>query len=194
MSTLGNVIGTLLLLVSTGWGVDDGVATFLPDAKAGETYAFDAKALEQSVDKRLPMTIEYMYLFEITLQKAWMHIPKDSERISILLDTNVSIVLGPTTKSFLATVDMDSAIDYRAAESSVYLREPNIKDILITGMAPETASQANQMINSALVAYYARYPAYRLSDQEEEGLDFAIDAIVVSDGKVKVRLGEKKTR
>jgi hypothetical protein len=190
----------LLVLVLSLWlmlgyaQADDSVTTFLPDAKAGETYSFDAKTLQESVNARLPTTIEYMYFFEITLNKAWLRIPEASERISMLLDTNVSIVMGSTRKTLLASVEMDSAIDYRAVESSVYLKEPNINDIVIAGMAPESSAQVNKVINSALIAYYERYPAYHLSAEEDEALDFAIDAIEVRDGRVRVRLGEKRVR
>lgn len=167
---------------------------FLTDAKPGETYGFDAKTLETSVNERLPTTIEYMYVFEIELQKARIQLPKDSHRVSILLDTQVTMIAGTVEKRFAATVDMSSAIRYEHAEESIYLKEPTVENIVISGVEPGTSNYANSMINSALVTYYKRYPAYKLSAQEKEELDFSVKALAIDKGKVFVTLGARKVR
>ncbi len=165
---------------------------FLTDAKSGETYGFDAKTLETSVNERLPTTIEYMYIFEIELQKTMIQLPKETDRIAMLIDTKVTMLVGTVKKQFDATVGMSSGIRYERSSDSVYLKDPNVENIVISGVEPGTSNYANDMINSALLTYYKRYPAYTLDTQEKEELDFAIKALSIDKGKVFVTLGERK--
>ncbi len=176
---------TLLQLYANG---------FLTDARSGETYGFDAKTLETSVNERLPTTIEYMYLFEIELQKTMIQLPKETDRISMLIDTKVTMLVGTVKKQFSATVDMSSGIRYERSEDSVYLKDPSVENIVISGVEPGTSNYANGMINSALVTYYERYPAYSLNAQEKEELDFAIKALSIDKGQVFVTLGKRIIR
>lgn len=166
---------------------------FLTDARPGETYGFDAKTLETSVNERLPTTIEYMYIFEIELQKTMIQLPKETDRISMLIDTKVTMMVGTVKKQFEATVDISSGIRYERSGDSVYLKDPSVENIVISGVEPGTSNYANDMIDSALLTYYKRYPAYSLDAQEKEELDFAIKALFIDRGKVFVTLGERKT-
>jgi hypothetical protein len=168
--------------------------SFLDNAKPGETLGFDAETIEVNVNQRLPTAITYMHIFRIKLQKARIQLPKTSHRIHTTLDTVITMMVATAEKSFTATVDMSYGIRYDLVQESVYLKDPNVEKIVIKGIDPATSNYANTMINSALVAYYKNYPAYRLSEKEKGELDFKVKALAVSDGRIFVTLGERRVR
>ena len=168
--------------------------SLLVNAKPGETVGFDAKTIEANVNQRLPKTINYMYIFQIKLQKAQVQLPQKSHRLHTKLDAVVTMMVATAEKSFDATIDMSSGIRYDPAGESVYLKDPNVENIVIKGMDPDTSNYANTMVNSALVSYYKKYPAYSLSEEEKADLDFRVKTLIIDDGRILVTLGEKRMR
>jgi len=164
--------------------------SFLTHAKPGVTLGLSAKMVERAVNEQLPQTITYM-LLNIKFIKAKLSFPVDSERIHTKLDAIVTMQTGLSEHRFEAKVNMSSGINYIASKDSVYLKDPNVENIVIKDVDPITSNYANGLINSALVSYYNKYPAHQLSAEQKAELMFAIEKLIVKNGRLLVTLGEK---
>ncbi len=166
--------------------------SFLTHAKPGVTLGLSAKMVEGAVNLQLPQTISYMF-FQIKLVKAQLRFPLKSQRIHTKLDTVITMETGLSEHRFDATVNLSSGINYISSDDSVYLKDPNVESIVIKGVDPISSNYANGMITSALISYYHKYPAHRLSADEKSDLKFSIEKLVLKNGRLLVTLGEKNS-
>ena len=165
-------------------------AGFLAYAKPGVTLGLSAKMVEGAVNEQLPQTIKYMVV-KIKLIKAKLKFPAKSQRIQTKLDTVITMQTGFSEHRFEATVDLSSGINYIASQDSVYLKDPNVENIVIKGMDSITSNYANGLINSAILSYYSKNPAHQLSAEQKAELKYPVKALTVKNGRLLVTLGGK---
>ncbi|WP_323844867.1 DUF1439 domain-containing protein [Microbulbifer magnicolonia] len=118
--------------------------------------------IQQNLEKGLPITRQYLAIFELTLDNPRVDLRPDSGRIAAGLDLSLKIMAVDDSRTFSGTVDISGLPQYVAGKGEFYLEDLKIDLLALPDLPERQLERLRLVIEAALSEYYSRHPIYTL--------------------------------
>ena len=167
----------LLLLVSTltACGFTDGKFTL----------DFSAQQIQDAIVPKFPAENCRLPLACIKLQNPIVSLQDNSDRITLTLDTTVSILQQPVT----GTAVVSAKPRYQASTGEIFLDDSQIQDLKFPGVSPNVTNLVTQYGSVLAKQSLERTPIYNFKNtQTEKMARMSITDVKVVGGKLRVSI------
>ena len=167
----------LLLLASvlTACGFSDGKFTL----------DFSAKQIQDAIAPKFPAENCRLPLACIKLQNPIVSLQDNSDRITLTLDTTVSILQQPVT----GTAVVSAKPRYQASTGEIFLDDSQIQDLKFPGVSPNVTNLVTQYGSVLAKLSLERTPIYNFKNtQTEKMARMSITDVRVVGGKLRVSI------
>jgi len=177
--TLRQITQSLLLFLLasmlTGCGFSDGKFTL----------DLSARQIQDAIAPKFPAENCPLPLACIKLQNPLVTLQDNSDRITLSLDTTVSILLQPVT----GTAVVSAKPRYQASTGEIFLDDSQIQELKFPGVAPNVTSLLTQYGSVLARQSLERTPIYNFkNNQTEKMARMSIADVRVVGGKLRVSI------
>jgi hypothetical protein len=149
------------------------------------TLDFSAKQLQDAIAPKFPAENCRLPLACIRLQNPVVSLPDNADRITLTLDTTVSILNQPVTGSAVVSAKPR----YQPSTGEIFLDDAQIQDLKFPGVAPNVRNFVTQYGSVLAKQILERTPIYSLKNTSVEKMArMRIADIQVVGGKLRVAI------
>ena len=170
------------------------IGAVLIASKNNYVFRFSEPELQEKLSERLPLTKNYLFIFEVTLDEPRVDLIEGSDRVGAGIDVVLNIRIGESELPLGGSVDVLGGVDYVPERGEFYITDPEIVTLNIQGLPPDYAERAGDVISRALAEYYKTRPIYSLegTSASKAAAKLLLKDVTVEDEKLVVTLGLKK--
>ena len=148
--------------------------------------------IQRRLDKRFPITKQYLMLLELTLADPIVELREGSDRVGfgVSAATNVRV----DGEDLTGRAHMTAAIRYVPERGSLFLVDPSLEQLDISLLPDKYKNAVTQAASLATQEFLDDYEIYKLeqSDFKQRLAKLILRDIVVEDGLLRITLGPKK--
>ncbi len=149
------------------------------------TLDFSAKQIQDAIAPKFPAENCRLPLACITLQNPMVSLQENSDRITLSLDTTVSILQQPVT----GTAVVSAKPRYQASTGEIFLDDSQIQDLKFPGVPANVTNLVTQYGSILAKQSLERTPIYNFkSTQTEKMARMSISDVKVVGGKLRVSI------
>ena len=180
-----------VFLLLIGFILISTIAVFLYFTFTEHVITIPEETIQEKIDTQLPVTKNYLFIFDVTLDNPRVNLLEGSNRINAGLDVYVNIKINEQDKTLGGTVDASGSLVYVAEEGAFYLSEPIIESLSVQGVPEKYTDIVSSAIEKLLVGFYSSRPVYKLkpTDIKQAAAKNALKSLVVRDQAMVVTLG-----
>lgn len=130
------------------------------------SLSFTQSELLDKLDRRLPWSKTYLFIFEVTLDNPRVDLLDGDDRIVGGVDVTLNVYLADEPVPLGGAVDMSGGVRYEPETGSFFLTDPRVENVRIAGVPDRYANRANEAISLALQDFYNEQPIYVLSPHD----------------------------
>ena len=149
------------------------------------TLDFSAKQIQDAIAPKFPAENCRLPLACIKLQNPIVSLQDNSDRITLTLDTTVSILQQPVT----GTAVVSAKPRYQASTGEIFLDDSQIQDLKFPGVSPNVTNLVTQYGSVLAKQSLERTPIYNFKNtQTEKMARMSITDVKVVGGKLRVSI------
>jgi|688.fasta_scaffold427066_2 hypothetical protein len=149
------------------------------------TLDFSAKQIQDAIAPKFPAENCRLPLACIKLQNPIVSLQENSDRITLTLDTTVSILQQPVT----GTSVVSAKPRYQASTGEIFLDDSQIQDLKFPGVSSNVTNLVTQYGSILAKQSLERTPIYNFKNtQTEKMARMSIADVKVVDGKLRVSI------
>ena len=149
------------------------------------TLDFSARQIQDAIASKFPAESCPVPLTCIKLQNPTVSLQDNSDRITLTLDTAVSILQQPVT----GTAVVSAKPRYQASTGEIFLDDSQIQDLKFQGVSPNVTKMLTQYGSVLAKQTLERTPIYNFKNtQSEKMARMSIADVKVVNGKLRVSI------
>ena len=149
------------------------------------TLDFSAKQIQDAIAPKFPVENCRLPLACIKLQNPIVSLQDNSDRITLTLDTTVSILQQPVT----GTAVVSAKPRYQPSTGEIFLDDSQIQDLKFPGVSPNVTNFVTQYGSALAKQSLERTPIYNFKNiQTEKMARMSIADVKVVGGKLRVSI------
>jgi len=154
-------------------------------------FRFSEPELQQKLGDRLPLTKNYLFIFDVTLDEPRVDLVDGSDRIGAGIDVILNIKVGESQTPLGGSVDVIGGVKYVPEQGEFFITDPEIVSLNIQGLPSAYAERAGDVVSRALAEYYRTRPIYSLegTDASHVATKLLLKDVAVEDQELVVTLG-----
>lgn len=146
--------------------------------------------LQAKLDQRFPMHRDLLFVVQMDLAHARVHLLEGSNRVSIGVDVTLNIRLRDQPKSFGGSIDVDGGLRYEAFKGRFFLTDPHIRALRVNGIPEKYRTEVERVVRDAIADAMNKGPVYTLSADAGQLLArLLLKSVVVRDRELVITLG-----
>ena len=155
-----------------------------------KTFRFDEQQIQNHIAKQFPRHWDAR-IITLSLDQPRVRLPKGHDRL--VLDLNVTADGLGMHNQPLGHVVLESGVRFSHPQQAVFLDEPSLLDIQVSGLPDSLTGTLRGALNKAITAYASNEPIYVVNRQLLAALpkNRQIGATYLEDGKLVVELAKK---
>jgi hypothetical protein len=130
--------------------------------------------LQESVDKRFPITHRVMEMFDIKLTRPQIVMQPDENRLGLVFDLVVAPPL--TSKTWRGSFKLSGGLRIDAASNTIYLREPKLDEFIVDAGDPVYKRQITKIGSLLFERVMQDAPIYTFTPEQTRqwGVDYSL--------------------
>jgi hypothetical protein len=152
--TITRVVAILLCILVAGCWFNPGGRNYV--------FRFTEAQLQEKLDARMPITKNYLHIFQMTLSHPRLHLEDGSNRIKLSFDITLNTPMDTEFTPLTGSIDASSGIRYDSTQEALFLTDPKIEHSAIQGIPDKYMGKTDTALSTALAAYYTQHPVYTL--------------------------------
>ncbi len=147
--------------------------------------------IRETLEKKLPLTKTYLFIFETTLENPRVSLEDGSERVDAGLDIVLHIKIGKESKPLGGSMDVSGEVLYRADKGQFFLTEPMVENLTLQGIPEKYIRKAKEVLTKALTHYYEEHPIYTLkaTEAKQAAAKLVLKNVLVENKELVILLG-----
>lgn len=154
------------------------------------TIKITEEQIKEKLGEKLPLTKDYLYIFEVTLDNPRVSLTNGHNKIDVGLDIFLNIKINKG-KPLGGSIDASSGVKYVPEKGQFFLTDPVVENIKVQGVQEKHVDKVNKALSTALSRYYETHPIYTLKqkDIKQAAAKLVLKDVYIKDKELIIKLG-----
>ncbi|MEO0576672.1 MAG: DUF1439 domain-containing protein [Pseudomonadota bacterium] len=168
-----------------------GAGAYLYFQGARYTLQFTETELQEKLSAKLPVSRDYLFIFEVVLDNPRLRLVEGSDRVNAGMDVTLNIRIGNEPLPLGGKIDISGGVRYASEIGQFFLTDPIIEDLSVQGVPSRYTDRVDEVMTKALARFYAERPIYTLKDTDvkAKAAKLLLKKVVVRNSVLFVTLG-----